>query len=72
MIVGRPRAHLGAVGGKPGDFVSGFEAGFGEDFAEQEDALAAKTGDFDADVEGQKGWLAGESACPTSRPRELR
>src|ERR1019366_1794349 len=40
--------HLRAIGGKPGDCKSSVEARFGQDLAEQENALAPESSDLDS------------------------
>src|SRR5947209_6623655 len=51
MAVRGPRPHLGTVRGKPRDFVPGLQPGFGEHFAQHENALAPESGDLDTDIE---------------------
>ncbi len=42
--IGRPTAHLGAVGGDPGHFAALIHGGVGQQLPSEQDALPAKTG----------------------------
>src|ERR1039458_8889201 len=53
--VGRSRTHLPPVGRQPGNFVAGFETGLRQHFAEHQDALSAKPGHLDAQIQRAVG-----------------
>ena len=67
VAVGGAGAHLRAVGGQPGDFVAGVQAGLGEHLAEHEDALPAEAGDLDAQIE-LAAWRGGRAASRRPMP----
>ena len=50
MTIGAAGTHLRPVGRKPADFQTFAHAHFGQQLAEQEDALSAKAGQFDSEL----------------------